>query len=164
MIPQLDGSFKHTLQLAALGVCLGVVSNLLSSFGTKFCMAAEGFFDNIRVMMDIHRALSIIVEWEELMLCIVFLLSGCLQSSPLQDCRDTAASTYLVKKNAAGRTAPQEHLDSCFRKDEYAPEGEFGGPIVAVAMSVLGQDCVPACRSRDVCVWCDCGKIPPSTD
>ena len=44
MIPQLDGSFKHTLQLAAFGVCLGVVSNLLSSFGTKCCLAAEGFF------------------------------------------------------------------------------------------------------------------------
>ena len=43
-IPQLDGSFKHTLQLAALGVCLGVVSNLLSSFGTKFCLAAGEFF------------------------------------------------------------------------------------------------------------------------
>ena len=111
VIPQLDGSFKHTLQLAALGVCLGVVSNLLSSFGTKFCLAAEGFFDKIRVMMDIPRVLSIIVEWEELVLCIVFLLSGTAE---------TLRQVRTSSENAAGRTAPQEHLDSCFRKDEYA--------------------------------------------
>ena len=47
------------------------------------------------------------------------------------------------QKNPAVRTAPQEHLDSCFRKDEYAQEGEFGGPIVAVAMSVLAKTVSP---------------------
>ena len=136
---------------------------MLSSFGTIFAWLQKGFFDNIRVMMDIHRVLSIIVEWEELMLCIVFLLSRCLQSSPLHYCRDIAASTYLVKKTPRFALRPKNIWTRVFGRMSMLKKASLVVRSWQWQCPCWPRQC-PACRSRDTCVWCDCRKTPPSTE